>query len=99
MGTPVQWNNPHIMDHFDKNHHVTRALYDPVIVVVARIEHRRARAQYHQTSIVEVIGFPRIPPAYTLPMLDSFSGPLLALGRHFRDSPIRGNENQRRTEV
>src|SRR5205809_7197330 len=98
MGTPVQWNDAHIMDHFDKNHHVTRALYDPVIVVVARIQHRPARAEHHQTSIVEAIGFRRIPPAYTLPMLDSFGGPLLALVRHCRASPIRGIECQRRTE-
>ena len=99
MRTSVQWNDAHIMNHFDKNHHVTRALYDPVIVVVARIQHRRARAEHHETSIVEVIGFRRIPPAYTLPPLDSFGGPRLALGRHRRDSSIRRIENQRRTEI
>src|SRR5438034_8076763 len=99
MGTSVQWNDPHIMDHFDKNHHVTRALDDPVIVVVARIQHRRARAEHHETSIVEVIGFGRIPPAYSLPPLDSFGGPLLTLGRHCRDSPLRRIANQRGTEI
>src|SRR5438128_11468135 len=97
MGTSVQWNDPNIMDHFDENHYVTRALDDPVIVVVARIQHRRARAEHHETSIVEVIGFRRIPPADTLPPLYSFGGPPLALGRHCRDSPIRGLQNPRRT--
>src|SRR5437867_12808483 len=99
MGTPVQWNNPHIMDHFDKNHHVTRALYDPVIVVVARIQHRRTRAEHHQTSIVVAIGFRRIPPAYTLPMLDCFGGPLLALWRHCMYSHIRWTATHLRTDV
>src|SRR5205809_6616591 len=99
MGTSVQWNDPHIMDHFDENHHVTRALYDPVIVVVAGIQHRRARAEYHETSIVEIIGFRRIPPAYALPPFDSFGDALLTLGCHCGDSPIRRIENQRRAEI
>src|SRR5438093_12155394 len=99
MGTPVQWNNPHIMDHFDKNHHVTRALYDPVIVVVARIQHRRAPAEHHETLIVEVIGFRRIPPAYTLPTLDSFGGLRLALVSHRKVSSMWVTENHRHTHI
>src|SRR5438093_2688531 len=99
MGTSVQWNDPNIMDHFDEKHYVTRALDDPVIVVVARIQHRRARAEHHETSIIEIIGFRRIPPAYSLPPLDSFGGPLLTLGCQCRDSPIRRIENQRGTEI